>query len=249
MMDGVFRSRNRPMRVRDLGLIQGKRVIRNSIETAGERDVFAFDLAETAGVGHQIQLTIHRNAGEDGDTSDLDLFLFSASNQLIQQSATTNSREVIELAGLPAGSYRVEVAGYRRATGQYRLTLQTPQITHPADAFEALGGDSFATAESLNLQQTRVRRSIDTPDDLDFYQFDLRKPGLASHFLSLQFEASQGDLGLTLYAADQAPIMLPIQQLAGVSGNVQISLNGLPAGQYYARVNGVNGATNRLVAK
>ncbi len=224
----------------NLGLVQGSRLIQGGIGT-NDRNLFAFDLAGTAGKSDQIQLSFDHNSG----AGDLDLYLYQVGNsQPIRQSTTAKNTEFIDLSGLGAGSYIVEVSGYRNSSGNYSLSLTTPQVTYSADASEAVGNNSFTTAETLDVTKTRFNRSIDTADDQDYYKFDLRTPGLASNFFSIQFEETQGNLELSLYDANKNLIKLPAQQSTGVAGNVQISLAGLPAGVYYAKVNGINGAKN-----
>ena len=101
--------------------------------------------------------------------------------------------------------------------------------------------DSFGTARELDsltlnglvcLQQ----RTIDAIGDADWYHFTLPGTGPAGARATIRFDAEKGDLRLGLYDNTGAPIAVAPAASAGTSS---LSLQSLPSGVYYLKVEGV----------
>jgi hypothetical protein len=117
-------------------------------------------------------------------------------------------------------------------------------VVIPTDVYDAAArNDSRATATNLGL--IRGLRSILglTLDrvggvaDVDYYKFSIARTAGPSHRVRLDFDNRQGDLTLSLLDASGAVI-----GTADTARNCeQISLNRLPAGDYYLLVTGKNG--------
>lgn len=85
-----------------------------AISTAGDRDLYLFD---SPGGTRTIRIDFDHAEG------DLDLYLWSASGQLLGQSTSTSDAEGLT-GTLPAGRYIIDVQGYAGATGAYTLKVQ-----------------------------------------------------------------------------------------------------------------------------
>lgn len=85
-----------------------------AISHANDRDLYLFD---TNGGTRTIRIEFNHAQG------DLDLYLWSASGQLLGQSTGTGNVEGLT-GTLPAGRYIIDVRGYAGATGAYTLKLQ-----------------------------------------------------------------------------------------------------------------------------
>jgi hypothetical protein len=118
----------------------------------------------------------------------------------------------------------------------------------PLQAIDA-GSDRFennntrTTAKSFgNLQGVLSENmlSIHNAADEDWYSFTTLATGNSTNFVGIDFSHASGDLDLELY--NQAGEK--IGNSSSTSNEETISLQGLAAGTYYARVLGFNGATN-----
>src|SRR5581483_9101345 len=97
------------------------------------------------------------------------------------------------------------------------------------DLRQAQGRDGWA-GEGLSI----------TPGDVDWFLFSLAAPAVRGHTLAIQFRHASGDLDLELYDAGGTLL----RSSATTSDGESISLAGLDAGNYYARVSGYNGQSN-----
>ena len=110
-----------------------------------------------------------------------------------------------------------------------------------SDRFEM--NNSRTTATGLGTLQGQAEYSglsIHQASDEDWFQFTTVAVGTAPHFVAATFNHAGGDLDLELY--NQSGTKLASSNSA--SNEERISLQGLPAGTYFARVLGFNGATN-----
>jgi subtilisin-like proprotein convertase family protein len=118
----------------------------------------------------------------------------------------------------------------------------TPPPPPPAgDAFEP--DDTLATAARLGAvsgSKSWSNLSIHTSTDTDWYQFSINSAGTAANFARIDFTHASGDLDLFLYNSSGTLV----GSSEGTGNSEQVSLSGLAAGTYYARVIGYNGATN-----
>jgi hypothetical protein len=205
---------------------------------ANDPDWFRFTLAARGGTGDTLAIAFTHAAG------DLDLALYDATGSTrLGVSEGVGNLESISLAGLAAGSYAARVYGFNGASNAaYTFTATVvPAATAAGDRLE--DNDSAATASPLGTLAgtvTQTGLSIEARDD-DWFRFSLASPGRSGDALSIAFTHTAGDLDLALYDATGAN-RLAVSQ--GVTDGESISLAGLAAGAYSARVFGYNGASN-----
>ena len=81
--------------------------------------------------------------------------------------------------------------------------------------------------------------SIDSPNDDDWYRFDINSGADSNSYIAIDFTNSQGDLDLELYRGSTL-----VDYSSTSDDGEEISLDGLPAGTYYAHVYGYEGDAN-----
>src|SRR5262249_5727827 len=160
---------------------------------------------------------------------------------LIGSSLTSNDLETVSLQGLAAGTYYVHVFGHGSAVNpHYVLTVNAPGPILP-DWAESNNTRATATdLRTLNGPLVGQNLSISDPNDVDWFKFQLGAAAVTGNAASAQFDPQRGALDLQIL--DSAGTVL--YDATDVTGNALISLAGLAAGTYYARVAGVNGDTN-----
>lgn len=233
-----------------LGTATGYQYVDLTIDNQADRDFLRFYLPAQASDEHYFAI--------DSDyfpTTDLGLALYDDVGNLLDIDIGPTRRQQVSLANLPAGYYRVEVFGDGNqavTNPHYRLSSWTPRAP-AADSYEP--NDSFAAATDLGTVQGLVQRgadrdqpngnaflSIHTSTDQDVYKFTTTAVGAASDFVKIAFDHTAGDLNLLLYSGGATPFLL--SSSSGAGDSERISLDGLPAGTYYAKVVGVAGAIN-----
>lgn len=110
-----------------------------------------------------------------------------------------------------------------------------------SDRFEP--NNSFSSSTNLGTLQGQAEQSalsIHQASDEDWFQFTTVAVGAVTHFISANFIHAVGDIDIELY--DQAGTKIASSNTA--SNEERISLQGLPAGTYFARVIGFNSAAN-----
>ena len=207
---------------------------------ADAHDYYRFSITTAAKPGSTISLQF------SGAQGDLDLRLLDARGTVLRTSAGDGDRETIDVSGLVAGKYYVDVYGYGGAySPSYRLTLDTqPETVTPP----TIGGDGYepnntqAAAQDLGAVTGNASWSgLSIPKgDVDFFKFSLGTAGNATSEVLVNFRNSEGDLDAELL--DATGRRIAISQTA--SSQERLSLNGLPAGTYYVRIYGYNGASN-----
>ena len=101
--------------------------------------------------------------------------------------------------------------------------------------------DTFTTAKNLGtLTGTNTISGLVMADTNDYFKFTTTAAGTSTSKIVMSFTHSQGDLDIILY--NSAGTQLKISQ--GVTNTETISLSGLAAGTYTARVYGYRGVTN-----
>ncbi|MEB3884535.1 clostripain-related cysteine peptidase, partial [Lyngbya sp. CCY1209] len=213
-------------------------------------DWFSFDISGQGVFGNELAIAF------DGSVADLDLKIYSDGNTLISSSTGTGDYESISLAGFDPGTYYAQVFGYQGATtSDYELIIDAPYGTGNVgndDRYES--NDSATEANtSANLGLRRGYNNVynnlviappevGESEESDWFRFEIDGDGFFDHEVRIEFSHAAGDLDLQLYAAED-----PVNPLSGsysITDDEIVSLDGLGAGVYYARVYGYGGATN-----
>jgi hypothetical protein len=179
-------------------------------------------------------------------TSNLDTVLgvFDAAGNRVayNDDLSPSNRDSLLNVGLVAGNrYYFGITNYSGTrNGAYTWGVDGPAGTAPADdRYEE--NDALAQATALGgLTTPTTLDGLVLADAADWFRFDTAATGGAGDSVAIAFQNAQGDLGLELY--DGAGALLTT---ANAAGNVEtVSLGGLGAGTYFARVFGTAGATN-----
>ena len=205
-----------------------------SIHTAEDRDWFQFRTETVGGESDLVRIDFRHDVG------DLDLALYDGGGTEIARSDSTSNFEEVSLRGLPAGTYHVEVYGYSGAiNADYLLAIAAPQTgvvpdglepnNTSDDAVSLYRGGTFDRAAGLTIHQ----------GDNDYYEFAMTRTGSAANQVGIEFDHSLGDLQLHLLDDTGREIA----SSTGTENTETVSLSGLPAGTYFARVSGAEAET------
>lgn len=189
-----------------------------------DEDWFAVTLASPGAL--MVKIDFSNAAG------DLDLGVDGPSGSVGKSEGTGNT-EKVEVATLPAGTYKVRVFGYQGARGTYALTVTASTVTPPAptdDRFEE--NDTRATAAVLAAGAYPALAC----NDEDWFKVTLAAPSTLS--AKLEFRHAEGDIELEV--ADGAGAVLG-SSTSSADGEL-VTKQGLAAGTYLVRVYGYRGA-------
>ncbi|QDU29844.1 hypothetical protein ETAA8_49600 [Anatilimnocola aggregata] len=205
-------------------------------------DWFSFTTAGAGTTTHKVALAFQNSQG------NLALQLYNSAGVLLSTSNGTSNAESVSLSGRAAGTYYARVYSATGATNPaYSLQIVAPLApvtpptppTLPDDTYE--NNDTQATASSLGtLNSSTTINSLVLADANDWYGFTTVAAGGSSNVISMSFQNSQGNLALQLVNA--AGTVLATSD--GTGNSESVSLSGLAAGNYFARVYSATGATN-----
>ncbi|MBM4044919.1 MAG: hypothetical protein FJ279_07385, partial [Planctomycetes bacterium] len=205
----------------------------DSAEEPTKADWFMFQTASDGVSGDQVRIDFAHDLG------DLDLVLFDHVGTPVAASLGVEDSETVSLDGMAAGTYYVAVLGYAGATNpSYTLSIDAPTTGDgiPRDTFEA--NDSFGEAANLRTLVGRGHEwdnlTVHQTGNDDWYQFTIAQDGAAGDNVRIEFSHDSGDLGLELYDGTQTRV----GQSNGATDIESISLDGVAAGTYSARVFG-----------
>ena len=212
--------------------------IESRLSYVGDVDWFTFTLAAPGRVLAQV------GTGPDGVVTDTEMELRdgTASLNLIAYN-DDDDRSWMSLVSeyLPAGTYYVMVKGFGNSLGAYSLDLQldsngTAQVIVP-EAAEPNGPFGVGTPTLLAAGQLGYGQL--TTGDADLWSFTLATPTV------VRLETGKGRSGATstdtiLYLRDALGIELAYDD-DGAPGAWSLIIATLPAGTYYADVQGYNG--------
>jgi hypothetical protein len=189
-----------------------------------DEDWFAVTLAAPGAL--TVQLAFSHAAG------DLDLGVDGPSGS-VGTSEGTGDSEKVEVASLPAGTYKVRVHGYQGARGRYTLTISAATVTPPApsdDRFEE--NDTRAQAAAI---AAGAYPGLACNDD-DWFKVTLAAE--SSLAVKLDFRHAEGDIELEVTDAAGARLG---SSTSAADGEL-VSKERLAAGTYLVRVYGYRGA-------
>ena len=112
--------------------------------------------------------------------------------------------------------------------------------TREGRTYAADGYDNLTLATAAMLPEAGTKLTIDSADDVDWFQFTLDTVGRKSSYIGIEFKQWAGDLDLYLYGANG----IQLDYAKSVTDNERISLKGLSAGDYYVKVEGYEGNVN-----
>lgn len=204
-----------------------------------EVDYYAF----TATVGGAYSIA----ATTPSSNVDTVIGIFNSAGQRIAYNddagGSTDSRVTVNLT---AGTkYYLGVTNYVASSrGAYTWSIDGPSAaptTPPIvdDAYEQ--NDTRAAAYNLGtLTAERTISNLALADSDDWFRFDTTAMGSSASVVQISYAQASGDVDLELY--NSAGTLLGRSQ--NTTGSEALSLNGLAAGTYYARVYGYRGALN-----
>lgn len=146
----------------------------------------------------------------------------------------------IALGGSLLGSAPSSFSGYLDAS---KISENAPFSPTPPPAPSPDGceiNDSLGTATQLPVGGSMTSLSIHSATDQDYFRISLRGEGTASAFVGIDFAHAHGDLNMDLLNASGRLV----REGRSLTDGERISLDLLPAGEYYAHVYGVGGAVN-----
>ncbi len=223
----------------DLGQPEGEFSLQGLTITGGDNDWFMFEMLADGTRDNYARVEFSNALG------NLDLEMYDADGSLIDLAAGFSDNETIPLANLRAGLYYLHVFGFDGDSNpQYAVAINAPlsdAFVIGADASEP--NDALVDAFDLGALEgvnTRQNLSIHEAGNDDWFEFDILAAGADAHSVRIDFLHSLGDLDIELY--DDAAVLVGSSE--GVGDSESISLDGLAAGTYYARVYGWADATN-----
>lgn len=234
--EGASGNNSRP-NAYDLGRFQGEKSLAHaSLHSTSDTDWYEFEMLVAGTVGDAVRVEFDHRLG------DIDLILRDANGTEIDRSDGVGDREEVSLSGRAAGVYFAEVYPYAElANPAYTLTVNAPRPFAPDWA-----EPNESSAQVRDLGRVSARRQWDAlslhwSGDRDEFLFTLPQRGVPGNFVRIDFENSVGNVDMALYRVDGGSVGHGRSQ----RNYEEISLEGLPAGQYRLVVlSGTAGATN-----
>jgi len=198
-----------------------------TIHSATDVDYIRFSMDQAANSSHYVRATFTHSMG------DIDIALYSSTNQFLRSSTGVADNEQISLDGLGAGTYYLKIYGFAGAINNYSVQLRGPAYTAPGDFLEANNTRATAIRVPSSGGVVLTGANIHASTDEDWFQFEMFAAGRAGDNVRIDnFVHGNADLDMQLYNA-QGTALLSSTSTSNVE---QISLTGLPAGLYYARI-------------
>jgi hypothetical protein len=221
----------------DLGVLEGTTT--QSRENLIESSFFGFEIEGDTNIG-EWKITI----GESPWNSDLDLFLYredDPSAAVISSSASYGSDEQINLNGLEAGTYILEVRNFLREASDYLLTIESPYTINDEEGDSLEGNNTFDNATIIEATGSYEQGglSIHNAEDIDYFRFELAKVGEVGSYAQISLGDGSGDLDLYLYNSDG----VLVNSSASTMQTETISLTDIAPDTYTLAVSGYLNAT------
>ena len=207
-----------------------------TIHSSTDNDYFAFRLANDGTEQNVVSIAF------DADMGNLTLQLLNANGTAVRTGTVTESGKQMVLDGLAAGSYYIRVLGASKAKNGYSLTWDGSNYGYRMDVYDT-SAPNDAVADAVTLEQdagTLADLTIHNGTDKDYFALTLINDATAQNFVSIAFDATQGDLYLHLMNAKNVAVRTGVATEDGK----RIDLSGLAPGTYYVRVMGISKAMN-----
>ena len=229
----------------------GQANLDNLVIKANDPDYFEFVLPGVANrlPGSNLSINFTQKNG------DLDLELLDATGNIVQSSNGVGNGESINLDDLDGGTYFAKVSGYGNAENTYSLSVKAPTTT-PSSSNNSnttnIGDDEFEVnddqASATDLAREFVNKTVALPNlqivagNKDWFKFTTNAKGGINDQVSIAFASKKdGDLDLELLDATGKTVSIS----EGIENSEAISLSGLAAGEYYAKVYGYGASSNQ----
>ena len=226
----------------------GQANLDNLVIKANDPDYFEFELPEVANrlPGSNLSINFTQKNG------DLDLELLDATGNIVQSSNGVGNGESINLDDLDGGTYFAKVSGYGNAENTYSLSVQAQTTTSSSSNTSNSGDDKFEVnddqAGATDLAKEFVNKTVALPNlqivagNQDWFKFTTNDKGGINDQVSIAFASKKdGDLDLELLDKDGKTVSIS----EGIENSETISLSGLAAGEYYAKVYGYGASSNQ----
>ena len=208
-----------------------------SIHSSTDRDFYKLVLENDATGENFVDIAFAADQG------NLDLHLINSSGTVAVKTGTaTEDGKRIDLNGLAAGTYYIRVQGVSGSQNTYSLSWDGNNYGLAADACDtAASNDSRSTATVLSDPAGTLNDlTIHSRADRDFYKLVLENDATGKNFVDIAFAVDQGNLDLHLINSSGTAVKTG----TATENGKRIDLNGLAAGTYYIRVQGVSGSQN-----
>lgn len=160
----------------------------------------------------------------------------------------------IDITDVPDGTYWLEVevdpdnrlieADETNNVARVLIRLRPPEALpdryEENDSFDEVASQDEGGSDSPNLGPIKSRREIEDlsmDDDVDLFLLRLGQPAESTGFVRIDSPWSVGDLNLAVYDSDQSRLVVS----TGPGNAEQVSLAGLPAGDYFIQVTALAG--------
>ncbi|MEE2686037.1 MAG: Ig-like domain-containing protein [Planctomycetota bacterium] len=170
-----------------------------TIHDASDVDYFQFTTLGTGIAANTVTIDYERALG------DLDLDLLDAGGNLLRVATERGGRELIELDGLPAGTYYARVSGAAAATNGYQLNVLPPRSSTPAENAGDWTIMVYITASNLypfafdDINEMEIA-ALDLPSSVNIAVFWDQSSDFPTY--ATPGEAAWGDAGRAIIVGD-----------------------------------------------
>ncbi|MBR2508921.1 MAG: pre-peptidase C-terminal domain-containing protein, partial [Lentisphaeria bacterium] len=223
-----------------LGKLRESVSVNAAISDANDEDYFMFILEKGMTSADSISITYDRTEAE------LDFYIYGSNGKDLigrgvesyENGMTVNT---INFAGFKHGVYYVRVVSADGGAVDYTLNANIGSNDVNPDKWE--NNNSLKKASNLyalNGTETIENLSIHSVDDVDYFKFKILEDGSVDDYIAINHNAKLGDLDIEILDLDGNVVAYS----RTAEDTDTVSLNGLKAGEYYAKVAGYNNTVN-----
>ena len=214
-----------------------------SLTQTALNDWFKFTITQDGQAGQFANVTFDQNQ------SHLQIALYSSISQTAWPRPHRSSKAwpTETSARLTSRAWRrARITSRSRAINQSRVMTSSWTRPSPRRPRRRPTGHSTPNRPHSTCGRSRDRRptglSITTPKVPDWFAFQTTANGQSGDYVEINFDNNAGDLDLALY--NSVTSTTPIAVSETTNNREQVSLESLPAGDYYIKVYGYKNATN-----
>ena len=217
-------------------LTAAKSTVKNlSIHTTTDKDCYTLHLSNTGLEKNFLQATFANTTGT------LVMKVLNSKGELVAASTSTDNNP-ISMKGWAEGDYTVLVEGENGAQGAYTLGWDQTNYGPKIDTYEGTSGNNkigTATPLSYDYGTAVGKTNIHSGLDVDYFKITLKADGQFLNYFQIYTINASGPLELKLFDSEGKELR---SAWAPMTTMLDVTLDGLSAGTYYARVSGVDGA-------